>query len=202
MPMHNVIQGECLSSIARDSGLFWETIWYHGNNAALRQQRKDPNVLLPGDQLYVPDLQTKLVSCATDQRHTFVAKGSKVTIKIRLLDQDVPRAGVPYTLHVDGALTSGQTDANGFVSEAIPANAKDGKLIVGAGAAKDVYQLKLGNLDPIDTESGVRGRLRNLGFVAKDLSHAIRAFQQKEGLPVTGTSDSATQNKLKEKFGQ
>jgi Putative peptidoglycan binding domain len=202
MPMHTVAQGECLNSIAFDSGLLWETIWNHGNNAALREQRKDPNVLFPGDQLYLPDLQTKLTPCATDQRHKFVVKGSKVTIKIRLLDQDVPRAGVPYTLHIDGALSSGETDGDGFVTKTIPANAKAGKLIVGTGAAKDVYQLQLGTLDPIETDSGVGGRLRNLGFVADDLSNAIKAFQQKEGLPVTGTSNSATQNRLKEKFGQ
>jgi N-acetylmuramoyl-L-alanine amidase len=202
VPTHTVAQGECLNQIAFDHGLLWETIWNHANNFALRQQRKDPNVLFPGDQLYIPDLETKLAPCSTDQRHKFVVKASKITIKIHLLEQDVPRAGVPYTLQIDGVLTSGTTDSDGYVTETVPANAKAGELIVGTGTAKDVYLLQLGTLDPIDTDSGVAGRLRNLGYFGDDLGDAIRAFQQKEGLPVTGASDSATQNLLKERFGQ
>jgi LysM domain len=202
MPMHTVSQGECVSSIAATSGFTWQTIWEHANNAALRRLRKDPNVLYAGDQLFIPDLQTDPVACATGQKHTFVLQDAPTKIKLLLLDQDAPRAGVPYSLQIDGVWTSGTTDGSGYVDHPIPPGAQAGQLIVGTGASKDVYQLQLGAIDPIETESGVKGRLLNLGFGGDDLSRSVSAFQKKQGLPVTGALDAASQARLKEKFGQ
>ncbi len=202
MPTHVVAQGECTSSIADASGLSWETVWNHANNAALREKRKDPNVLYPGDELFVPDVDIKWESGATTQRHTFVKKTAKVTIHLRVLDADKPRASVPYTLVVDGTTLSGTTDGGGHLKHTIPANASSGRLTVGEGASKDVFELLFGTVDPIDTEEGVRGRLVDLGFVTENLSEAISAFQRKEKLTVTGEADDATRARLKEKFGQ
>ena len=36
---HTVEQNECVSSIADDNGLYWETIWNHSENAALTSQQ-------------------------------------------------------------------------------------------------------------------------------------------------------------------
>jgi putative peptidoglycan binding protein len=77
-------------------------------------------------------------------------------------------------------------------------------LRVGSGERIDEYELALGTLDPIDTDSGVNGRLRGLGyhFEGDDPEAAIRAFQKKEQLDETGAMDDQTREKLKEKFGQ
>ncbi|HEY9141621.1 MAG TPA: LysM domain-containing protein [Bryobacteraceae bacterium] len=123
MPNYTVQQGDCVTSIADQYGLLWTTVWNHPNNNQLRQLRKDPNVLHPGDQLFVPDLDLKQVDCATDQRHTFVAKGPPAKLKIRLLDQDQPRAGVAYQLEIDGALKSGVTDSGGYIEQPLPPRA-------------------------------------------------------------------------------
>jgi hypothetical protein len=202
MPNYTVQQGDCLTSIADRCGLLWTTLWQHPNNNQLRQLRKDPNVLYPGDQLFVPELETKQVERPTDQHHAFVKKGDPAKLKIRLLDQDQPRAGIAYQLEIDGALKSGVTDAQGYVQQPLPPGAQRGKLTVGAGSTKDVYQIQFGALDPHDTDSGVRGRLINLGFGSDDIKEAIQAFQQKEGIPVTGTADATTQSRLKERYGQ
>ncbi|MEY2429487.1 MAG: hypothetical protein QOJ40_2372, partial [Verrucomicrobiota bacterium] len=45
---YKVKDGDCLSSIAFSKGFFWETLWNHGDNSALKSKRKDPNVLSPG----------------------------------------------------------------------------------------------------------------------------------------------------------
>ena len=67
-----------------------------------------------------------------------------------------------------------------------------------------VMQLRLGNLNPLAETSGVKERLANLGFDCgeageentPELAAALRAFQLKHGLEVTGEADQATQTKL------
>jgi LysM domain len=202
MPTYVVQQGDCLSNIADQNGLKWETIWNDPNNSALRQKRLDPNVLYPGDELFIPDRQTKELPRSTDQRHKFVKPGARAKIKIQLLDDYKPRASVKYELEIDGVSKSGVTDGNGFVEQPIPPGARRGRLLVGEGTTKDVYELRLGELDPLDTEEGVRGRLVDLGFGNDNLNDAISAFQRREGLDVTGEANDGTRSRLKERFGQ
>lgn len=202
MPTHVVQQGECVSSIAGHYGFKWETVWNHPNNASLLQKRNDPNVLYPGDEVYIPDSEIKEVPKGTEKRHKFVKKGASAKLKIRLLDDYKPRAGVKYELEIDGALKSGVTDGNGFVQCPIPPGARRGRLLVGQGSTKDVYELRLGELDPLDTDEGISGRLLDLGFGTDNLSEAISAFQLREGLEVTGEANQSTRSLLKERFGQ
>lgn len=202
MPMHTVAQGECTGSIAAAHGFSWETVWNHPQNEALRQKRKDPNVLYPGDEIFVPPVELRKESRPTGKRHSFVKKVTEAKLSVRLLDQDKPRANVPYTLVVDGISMSGVTDGDGFVKHVIPSHAQQGRLSVGAGTTKDVYEFQFGTVDPIETEEGVRGRLMNLGFGTDNLGDAISAFQQKEELSVTGEADAATRARLQERFGQ
>ncbi len=203
MPEYKVKQGDCLSSIAEKHGLFWEKIWNHPKNAKLKEQRKDPNVLYPGDVVFVPDKDNKEESGATEQKHRFKKKGTPAKMKLRMLKNDQPRSNEPYRLNIDGIWQEGTTDGEGYVEASIPPHAQKAILHLGEPGREDIYHLKLGNLDPIDTEEGVRERLKSLGFrVDQDLSSAIRSFQKKEELEVTGQMDDATRTRLKERFGQ
>ena len=202
MPTYTIQQGDCVTNLANQAGLLWTTVWNHPNNAALKQLRKDPNVLLPGDQLFIPDLDPKLIDKPTDQKHTFVKKGTPAKLKIRLLNQDQPRANLPYQLDIDGALLSGSTDGDGYISQPLPPGAQRGKLTVGSGTTRDVYEIQFGAVDPFDTDTGVRGRLLSLGFGGDDIQEALKAFQQKEGLDVTGQADDATKSRLQQRYGQ
>jgi hypothetical protein len=203
MPEHKVKQGECISSIADQYGLFWDTVWNDPGNAELKQLRKDPNVLLPGDVVHVPDKREKRESCAAESRHRFRKKGVPAKIKLRLLLDEEPRADEPYKLCIDGVWREGTTDGDGCVKETLPPNAREGTLVVGKGKTQDTYELRFGTVDPIESDDGIRGRLVDLGYDAEeDLPDALREFQAAESLEATGQIDDATRSKLKEKFGQ
>lgn len=198
-----VEQGDCISSIAEESGFFWETIWNHADNADLKQLRKDPNALLEGDVVVVPDKTAKEESCATEQKHKFKKKGTPAKIKIRITTDDKPRKNEPYKLCIDGKWVEGKTDGDGYLEEVIPPNAREGELRVGSGDNLDIFQLGFGTLDPTDTESGAEDRLLGLGYdLSGGLEKALESFQSKEKLTVNGELDEATQNKLKERYGQ
>ena len=68
----------------------------------LKAKRKDPNLLFPGDEVFVPDLDLKQESRPVDARHKFKLKGEQVKFKLQLLMMGEPRNNEPYTLVVDG----------------------------------------------------------------------------------------------------
>lgn len=200
---YRVKQGDCIGSIASEHGFFWDTLWHHPGNARLREQRKDPSVLREGDVVRIPDLRGRNEEGATEERHRFRVKGVPAMLRIRLCIEDEPRADEPYTLFVDGMeVAQGRTDGDGFLRAPIPPGSRQGRLLVGIGDDRDVFLFRFGTVDPIETEEGVRGRLENLAHDATELEEAVRAFQDEEGLDVTGTVDTATRERLKERFGQ
>jgi hypothetical protein len=203
MPLrYTVSQGECLSSIADRNGFLPETLWNHPENAPLKTLRKDPNVLNPGDVLFIPDRTPRITDCATDQKHVFKLKGVPAMLRIRLLDGDEPRAGVPYQLEIDGKWVNGSTNGDGVIEQPLPPGAVRGKLLVGEGPSQDVHELKFGTVDPIETDEGVKKRLSDLGYGTDNMSEALKAFQAKQKLEVSGNIDDATRARLKEIFGQ
>jgi hypothetical protein len=242
MPEYNVNQGESIASIAHQQGIFWETIWNHPHNAQLKERRGNPNILYPGDVVFIPEKEEKQESCATEQRHHFRKKGNTIRLQLRILAEpeeeepqqrgasspggsdrttgqgtaanpqsqaDRPRANAPYILEMDGNLSRGTTDDNGVVDCRIPANARTGRLTVDPGTPKElVLPLQIGHLNPLSELSGVKQRLASLGFSCGDLTDepspqleaALRSFQEKYGLPVTGQLDEQTRNNLREKY--
>ena len=153
--------GDCLSKIAAAFGFDWQTLWNLPENAELKRQRKDPNVLYPGDQLFVPELRLKELDAATDQVHTYRLKGTPAKVRLRFLEDGEPRAGESYILIIDGAGRSGTLDSEGRLEEPIPPEADSVTIII---ADEHPIVLKLGSVDPVNTISGVQGRLSNLGF--------------------------------------
>jgi hypothetical protein len=198
-----VSQGDCILSIAKDFGFFWETVWNDPQNASLKQLRKDPNVLLTGDVVYIRDKEIKEESKPTDAKHSFVRKGTPAQLRLQLLDRNQkPRANLKYTLVIDGASQEGTSDSNGWINETMPPNAQKADLIVEDQGVQEKYAMGLGTVDPITETTGVEQRLKNLGHSSPlGLGEALRSFQTKYGLPATGNPDDATRQKLKSIHG-
>jgi N-acetylmuramoyl-L-alanine amidase len=204
MPEHVVQPGECVASIAKRYGFFWETLWNLPENSRLKSERKDPNVLLAGDVLHIPELREKEESIAVEARHRFRRKGVPGTFKVRLLHDGEPRADERYVLDIDGELLDGRTDADGWLEVTIPPDAREGRLIL--PEAGEEYPLQLGHLDPVDTPRGVQQRLKNLGFYGGEIDGeigsktrgALLAFQHRQNLEATGEIDDATRQALQD----
>lgn len=202
-----VERGDCISSIALEHGHFWKKLWNHPNNAELKQARKNPNVLLEGDEVFVPELEPKEESCATEKTHKFVRKGEPSKIKLVLYSGGEPRKEQDYVLEIEGKIKRGKTGSDGSVEFVIPGNAQTGKITVGPD--REEFVLELGAMDPIDALSGVQARLNNLGYdcegadgeMTPQTTESIRRFQKDKGLKETGEVDDETRAKLKEVHG-
>ena len=112
---YTVKQGDHISSIAKAYGFTdWETIWNDGNNAGLKQLRKNPNVLYPGDQVYIPEKELRVEPRPTEKRHKFLKH--KQPLKLRLVLEDLyekPIANADCELTLDGTTYHVTTDGDG-----------------------------------------------------------------------------------------
>lgn len=202
-----VKQGDCMSKIAVETGFFWDTLWNLPENQELKSRRGDPNILLPGDKVFIPEIRKKSESGATDTSYRFVRKGVPSKLRLQIQKFGKVRAKDSYLLDIDGALSNGTLDEDGFLEVPIPGKAKKGRLIVGND--KQTFEFDLGGIDPLEETSGIQGRLNNLGYGAgvpdgilgPATQLAIRRFQKDQRLPETGEPNDATLAKLQEVHG-
>jgi N-acetylmuramoyl-L-alanine amidase len=160
--LHLVAQGEHASGIAEQYGFgSFDVIWQHAENKALRDKRKDPNVLLPGDEIYIPDAQLKQLTVPSEKRHTIVVHRPKAKLRLVLLDAlGDPIANVKGDLTLKSEKKPVTTDGEGLIEVEIPLSEKTAVLEV-EGL---VYDLAIGHLDPENTATGADSRLVNLGY--------------------------------------
>ncbi len=203
---HEVRRGECIASIAESRGHFWEKLWNLDGNRELKDTRGDPNALLPGDLVEVPEIEPKEESKDTEKRHRFRRKGVPSLLKLQVLRLGEPVADKPYQLQVDGKIIEGQTDSDGRIEEPIPPESREASLVVDNDGEEIRYDLELGGMDPVNTTTGVKARLKNLGFDPGPIDMensavyqtALNAFQEQHELEVTGVPDQETRDKLAE----
>jgi hypothetical protein len=209
---HTVVQGDYLAKIARQYGFAdWRTLWNAPENKDLKDKRKNPNVLFPGDSLFIPDKETKEESRPTEQRHRFQRLGEALMLRIVIQSANgKPIANASCQLQIDGTVYPLKSNAQGMIEQAIPATAEGGKLIVeSAEFPFREIPVKIGHLDPVEEIPGQQARLNHLGYNAGDSAHpnpawlrsAIEEFQCEHGLTVDGVCGPKTQAKLKEAHG-
>jgi hypothetical protein len=234
---HRVVQGDCISSIAEKYGFFPDQIWNHPENSSLKQKRKSPDILYPGDIVKIPDLTEHQEPAATDTKHRFRRKGVPAILRLQILKEaeqdpqaaaggkstdeseyeapdyepfereDEPVANAEYTFDAGGVKQEGTTDGEGRIEVKIPPGAETGWLhVIPESGDEMMLEVNLGAMDPIDTDSGLQLRLCNLGFSCEKEGEtreaALRLFQEKYGLSVTGEPDQDTLDKLEEIHGR
>lgn len=211
---YTVKQGDHLAKIAQDFGFrSHRIIWDHPENQSLKNTRKVPGLLYPGDRIYIPEREVRNENAPTDQQHLFIVRGELLKLKLRVKDlNSQPVADKPCQLEVEGQTYSLTTDGNGLIEQVIPKNAQSGRLTVIAGnnLIESVIPLAIGHLDPVEEISGQRGRLNNLGYRAGDqddaqapaFRSAVEEFQCDHKIAlVTGICDARTKAKLVEVHG-
>lgn len=206
---HTVVQGDSMASIAKAYGFLWEQLWEHPRNAELKARRKNPNVLVAGDVVFIPALVNKTLAVETERRHRYRRKGIPSKISLQLMEGARPRAGLPFTISLDdGSVIEGETDADGFVKASVQPERKSAVVQVKGRWGPERYQVQLGHLDPIDETTGVQQRLKNLGRPCavtgerdEQTEKALRRFQKEQSLPITGEPDEPTKARLLELCG-
>ncbi len=224
---HVVKQGECLSTIAEKYGfLDWRMVYEHPANSALRKQRPNPNIVFPGDVVNIPkppETEGLTVKVATGNTEQIVVDRDPTLLRLKVLDH-VKGDGcqAKYLLEVEGLPEpkKGEIDKTGELEVAIPPWARTGRLTLlskSTGEVMRVLDLDIGGLDPLTSPSGVRERLRRLGFdpgpdpeyteesegdeLGPQTQAALRSFQVHFELKETGLLDDDTRAKLAEVAG-
>jgi hypothetical protein len=210
-----VQQGDYLSKIAKDFGFTdYRVIWNDPDNAQLKAQRKNPNVLYPGDKLCIPDKKLREESRSTDKRHRFTLE--RPPLRLRLVLEDMyerPIANAKCVLEIENEFRNVTTDGKGKIDEPLPPGVTSARLIIQDSKQTHLnfveIPVKIGHLDPLEELSGQRARLKNLGYFPgksddKDdprFRFAVEQFQADHGLTVDGICGPMTQGKLKDIHG-
>jgi N-acetylmuramoyl-L-alanine amidase len=213
MPNHVVKQGECLWRIATQYGFRdYRTIYNDPKNAALRKKRPNPNLLFPGDVVFVPDKLSKREPSETTMLHRFELVGPSRVLRIVVEDLDGKKmTATPYEIQIEGKLETGVTGADGLIEKAIPMTAESGSLAIGPY----IWPLSIAHLNPLDQVgdagvSGVQARLRNMGYDPGPIDgidgprtkEAVRAFQEDNPpLKVDGICGPKTRAVLVQLYG-
>lgn len=208
---HIVKQGECLSLIAAAHDFVdWRIIYNDAANAEFRKKRPNPHILFPGDEIIIPDRDTKPVDRETDKKHRFVLKTPRRKLNVLMLDEfKSPMKDEPCTAIAEDMMFYSMTDGKGILKLEIPYWATSVKIWI-AGLERT---LNLGEMNPVDDApdegvSGVQGRLLGLGFdpgpldgkVGPRTRAALIAFQRHFDLKRTGEIDQDTSNRLKKEY--
>ena len=206
MSFYTVKSGDCLSTIAAQYGFHnYRTIYDHPGNAALKAKRPNPNIIYPGDIVFIPDKETKALVVPAGAPHSFQLTTHQTRFRVRI------QLGVPFTYHLDieGDAFDGAVADGTVIDVPIPSHARVGKLSLWPNNETDkdpmALNVNLGGLDPIEEVTGIQARLNNLGFnsgpvdgkVGPKTRRAVRAFQEVSGLDITGEIDDNTRDEIK-----
>jgi hypothetical protein len=203
-------QGDYLTKIAHTMGFDAATVWNDPQNEEIRQKRPDWNILHPGDVLWVPDAPApRKLAIRAGTSNRYVAHIPKMPVRVLIQVGGEPLPKEPYRiLGLGPDPVEGETDDDGYVSASVPVHVREIELIL--TRKNRTLRLRVGDLDPVDTLTGLKKRLCHLGFYqpsrvgienqdATDdeaLLGALKAFQADCGIEPSGRLCEATRKAL------
>ncbi|MEZ4324197.1 MAG: peptidoglycan-binding domain-containing protein [Polyangiales bacterium] len=207
---HTIRQGQDMQSIAWAYGRTdWRAIWEDSNNDELREACPEPMVLMPGEQVYVPEADdNQRESLPMGQRHEVVIEVPKTRFYACIQYDGVALANATVSIESGDVMMELTADGSGIVDQELPALLRDVTVRVTPAASSItdgvpraiVYTVSLGTLNPASNVTGAKQRLRNLGFyrgaidasLGPDFGAAVALFQLTRDLDQTGELDSDT----------
>jgi Putative peptidoglycan binding domain len=210
-----VRQGDYLKRIADALSFDAAAVWNHPKNAELKS-RRDPNLLHPGDLLWVPKQASNWRPISGGMMNKYVAKIPKTTISLGFKNENGPLTNEPYVVEGLGAQREGTTDEQGTLVVEVPVHLREFR--VSFPRQNAIHPVRVGDMDPIDELSGLRKRLQHLGYYKRSPGEstslmmsegdieacdqqAIVKFQRAHGLEATGLSDDAVKATLVKEHG-
>jgi Putative peptidoglycan binding domain len=209
-----VRQGDHLARLAYVHGFDATEVWNHENNNGLREMGRKPELLAPGDILYLPGKPKESLAFYAGTSNRYQARVPVVNVALAFKDADQVLSDEPYEIHglgtdgSDGQTEERKTDSEGKVSLELPVTTREVTIVF--PRQNIAYEVRVGDMDPVAEMSGIQKRLENLGYLPRDreggfegayLQAAIAEFQKRHGLAPTGTLDDNTSNLLKDEHG-
>jgi hypothetical protein len=213
---HTVSQGESVAIIAKKYGFpSWDILYNHSDNSGFKTLRPNPDIIFPGDKIFIPELQKSRFNVKANQRHVFRSQAKKddVVIKIGAIGGTI-WSDRKVELDINGSIVESKTDAKGNANFKLPkGHAEEAILLV--YTLKDTnnpsyrVSVKLGHLDPITEYIGQQARLTALGYdcglltnkANQRFENATNDFQTDNELTVDGICGPNTQQTLEKVFG-
>ncbi len=206
-----VRQGDYLEQLAFRYAFDAEEVWNDGKNAELKQKRKDPNQLAPGDVLHFARSEKKPYPLHKGTSNEYRASVPKIKTTLHFSDALQPFANEPYVVEGLAQPVEGSADAQGTVIIESPIHVREVRIVF--PKRHQSYSIRIGDVDPIEETSGVRARLEHLGYLPSGqdamseassdqrLVTAIKEFQRDHGLEPTGEIDDALRAELVKAHG-
>ncbi|NUP05917.1 MAG: hypothetical protein HOW73_07655 [Polyangiaceae bacterium] len=210
-----VRQGDYLTKLAHTMGFDPDAIWNHPKNKDLRDRRPDRDTLHPGDLLWIPNApEHRRLTVRSGATNRYAARIPKkpLSVRIQIGGEALPKE--PYAiLGLGPDPVVGETDEAGWIKSTVDVQVREVEVIL--TRKNRTLRVRVGDLDPLMTVSGLKQRLLHLGFyrpgriggenqeaVEDDaLIAALKAFQGARSLPATGKMDDETRKALTQAHG-
>lgn len=198
---HVVQQGEHVRKLAFRCGSTPDEVWGHAKNAELKEKRTSFDQLAPGDVIHLPADRAVGLALQQGSSNRYRATVEKVSLDLVLQATGRTFANEPFEVHGTGAAQPlpGTTDGAGCAHFEVPVWVRE--VLVKLTARGHEFPILIGDLDPVEEDSGVAQRLRQLGYLTHDgdeeaLIEATSRFQCAQGMKPTGEIDQATRDAL------
>ncbi|MEE9386656.1 MAG: peptidoglycan-binding domain-containing protein [Nannocystaceae bacterium] len=184
-----------MARVVRQYGIRnWRRVFRLEENRGLREQGRQPHLLQPGDNVFVPDRVSKRESCDVNRAHEFVVDEPPHDLIVELQGVPASQVGGLYKLEAGTDTFNGILRADGRIQQAIRYDVEEAKLTIEPNRSGQVFDgvkgrsakrggpgqsspqivaiqlvLKVGFLSPAAETRGVQERLANLGYYGGEL---------------------------------